>query len=244
MLDDPQNKIVATWVPKEGSHKAVLVSHGYRGTGETMAYFAYMYHQLGYNVLLPDDRGQGRSSGKYLNFGWIDRVDYLDWIQQIIKRLGENSDIVLHGVSMGGGTVELTAGEELPSNVSAIVADCGYSSLKDEMGYLLNHEFHLPQEPFLELATLMNKQKMGFYLGDIEPKRELQKNHRPILFIHGERDAYVLTKMGRINYANNAGPKRLWIVPHAVHAESFWVNQYNYQNHVAKFLADVAQKQL
>lgn len=242
--DDPNNKVVATWVPKLGSHKAVIISHGYRGTGETMANFAYMYHQLGYNVLLPDDRGQGRSCGKYLNFGWIDRVDYLDWIRKIIKHLGDNCEIILHGVSMGGATVELTAGEELPQNVTAIVADCGYSSLKDEMGYLLNHEFHLPKHPFLEIATVMNKQKLGFYLGDVEPKRELQKNHRPILFIHGERDVYVPTQMSRINYSNNAGPKRLWIVPHAVHAESFWVNQYHYQDHVAQFLDDVAHKQI
>lgn len=242
--NDPHNKVVATWVPKPGSNKAVIVSHGYKGTGETMANFAHMFNELGYNVLLPDDRGQGRSSGKYLNFGWIDRIDYVDWIYRIIARLGENCEIILHGVSMGGATVELTAGEELPTNVKAIIADCGYSNLEDEMGYLLNTEFHLPKHPFLELASLVNKQKLGFYLRDVAPERELQKNHRPILFIHGERDVYVPTQMSRINYNNNAGPKRLWIVPSAVHAESFWINPYHYQTHVARFLEDVAQQRV
>ena len=236
-INDYKNRAVATWLPLKNSHKAVLISHAYRGTGETMANFAFMFHSLGYNVLLPDDRGQGRSSGEYLNFGWIDRLDYVKWIKQIINRLGNNCEIILHGVSMGGSTVELTSGEKLPQNVKGFIADCGYSNLADELSYLLNNEFHLRKEPYLKLASLINKFKLGFYINKVSPMDQLKKNKKPILFIHGEKDVYVPTYMGRINYENNLGKnKKLWIVPYAVHAESFWINQYEYKKHVYDFL--------
>ena len=40
---------------------------------------------------------------------------------------------------MGAATVLNTSGEELPENVKALVADCGYTSAWDEFAYQLNN---------------------------------------------------------------------------------------------------------
>ncbi|WP_143805201.1 alpha/beta hydrolase, partial [Oenococcus oeni] len=84
--------------------------------------------EMGFNVLLPDDRGHGQSMGEYISFGWLDRLDYLQWLKKIIKRVGPKSEILLFGVSMGASTVEMLSGEDLPSQVKCVIADCGYSS--------------------------------------------------------------------------------------------------------------------
>ena len=105
---------------KEPTNKTVVLAHGYLGRANDMAlYGQYYYEELGYNMFTADLRGHGQSEGDYIGFGWHDRLDYVDWINRVIEEIGPDSEIVLHGVSMGAATVLMTSGEELPSNVKA-----------------------------------------------------------------------------------------------------------------------------
>ena len=134
------------------SHRWVIAVHGYRGSHSYMAVPASFFGAQGYNALLPDLRGCGDSEGDYIGMGWPDRKDMLRWIDWIIRRDSE-AQIVLYGISMGGATVMMTAGEALPDQVKAVVEDCGYTSVwdifADEMGYI----FHLPRFPLLNIAS-------------------------------------------------------------------------------------------
>lgn len=233
-----KDQLTATYLPAANqTNKSVIIAHGYKGNGETMANYAQMFHQLGYNVLLPDSRAHGESTGKYINFGWLDRLDFLDWINLLIEKTTPNAQIVLFGVSMGGATVEMISGEKLPSQVKALIADCGYSGIDDEMSYLLKRLYHLPKYPLLPMVNFINRRRLGFNLNDVSSVDQLKKNHLPIFFIHGEKDVYVPTEMVNQNYEATTAPKEKWIVKNASHAESFWVNPKNYKRHIASFLA-------
>lgn len=48
---------------------------------------------------------------------------------------------------MGASTVLMASGEQMPSNVKAIKADCGYSSVYDVFTYQLYDLFKLPPFP-------------------------------------------------------------------------------------------------
>ncbi|MFC6164174.1 alpha/beta hydrolase [Lactiplantibacillus dongliensis] len=236
-LGDAENRLVAQYVPaKANSRKTVIISHGYKGDGETMANYAYMFHNMGYNVLLPDDRGHGKSAGKYISFGWQDRRDYLGWVDQVIKTVGKSAEIVLFGVSMGGATVEMMSGEELPPQVKAIIADCGYTSIEEELAYLLKRQFHLPKYPFVPIVSFINRHRMGYFLSDVSSVEQLRHNKLPIFFIHGEKDVYVPSWMLKKNYRATTAPKMMWQVPNATHAESFWIGPAAYEKHVSAFL--------
>lgn len=63
--------------------------------------------------------------------GYYDRFIILDWIDYIVG-LDPKAKILMHGVSMGSATTMLVTGEDLPSNVVAAVADCGYTNCWDE----------------------------------------------------------------------------------------------------------------
>lgn len=238
--EDEDGEMSAYFIPaKDGNHdRAVIISHGYKGNGETMSNYAKMFYELGFNVLLPDDRGHGKSGGKYINFGWLDRLDYQEWLKRLINRLGDDVKIVLFGVSMGGATVEMMSGEKLPSQVKCIIADCGYSSIHEELAYLLKHQYHLPEKPIYPMVSTINRHRLGYYLNDVSSKEQLSKNKLPIFFIHGEKDTYVPSYMAKENYFATSAPKKLWIVKNATHAESFWIDPDAYRQHIVDFLRE------
>ncbi|TLQ05719.1 alpha/beta hydrolase [Pediococcus stilesii] len=234
---DPENYIVAKYIPADRpSKKSVIIAHGYKGNGETMANFAKMFHDWGYHVLVPDDRGHGASSGKYINFGWIDRLDYVQWSQLMVRKLGKDINIALFGVSMGGATVQMASGEHLPPQVKVLVSDCGYSSLEEELVFLLKQQFHLPKQPITGIVSRLNQKRLGFPISVVSSTEQLKKNKLPILFIHGQLDRFVPSWMTEKSYSVVTAPKAKWIVKNATHAESYWIDPLRYHYHVKHFI--------
>lgn len=191
--------------------KTVILLHGFMSDGDSMAGFAKMFYDFGYNVLLPDARAQGRSEGKYIGYGWVEKDDILRWIYQIIEQDGEDSKIVIMGQSMGGATAMMVSGLLLPPQVKAFIEDCGYSTVKEEIEYQAQNLFHMkafPRFPIIDIVSGINKVKNGFYLKNASAVAQLKKNTRPFLFIHGGKDHFVPTKMVWENYTATTAPKK------------------------------------
>jgi fermentation-respiration switch protein FrsA (DUF1100 family) len=233
-------KLVGYYLPAERrADKTVILAHGYAGRGFDMAGFAEYYReQLGYNVLMPDARGHGASEGEYVGFGWPDRRDYLLWIAWVLERVGNDSRIVLHGVSMGASTVLMASGEDLPDNVDCIIEDCGYTSLDDELTYQLKRIYHVGRDPSVpELSKLM-EEKVGYSVADASAIKQVLKSTTPTLFIHGDADSFVPIEMARRLYDACAASKEILIVRGAGHAESAVVDPKGYEERVAAFLKE------
>ncbi|STD23699.1 alpha/beta hydrolase [Enterococcus mundtii] len=229
-------KLSAIYLPATDSHKTAIVAHGYMGNAETMANYAKMFHDLGYNVLVPDARGHGKSEGDYIGFGWHERKDYVKWIDQVLETNGQSEEIVLYGISMGAATVMMTSGEPLPTNVKAIIEDCGYSSVNEELAYQLNELFSLPPFPLIQVTSLMTKIRAGYFFREADAIKQLEKNQLPMLFIHGDADTFVPYEMLDKVYQATNGPKEKYIVPGAEHAKAYSIDPENYQKTVSSFL--------
>lgn len=231
-------KLDAWYVPAaNGSNKTAVIAHGFDGNKEKMAEYGEMFHRLGYNVLIPDDRAAGASEGTLIGYGWTDRKDYVRWINQVIQKNGQDENIVMFGVSMGGATTMMTAGERLPSNVKAFIEDCGYDNVYNETAYQAGELYNLPGFPLVNIVSAISKVRAGYSYFEASSVKQLHKNTRPMFFIHGSKDDFVPTKMVYKNYAATKGPKELWIVKGAKHAKSFETNPAVYQAKVAAFLA-------
>jgi len=217
------------------THQWVIVAHGYGMRGIYMAASAKHFYEQGYNVLLPDARGHGDSEGNYIGMGWHDRLDMAAWIEEVITWDPE-SRIVLYGVSMGGATVMMTAGEELPPNVKAVVEDCGYTSVGDEFAYQLKELFGLPRFPVIQFASAVTKIRAGYTFGEASALQQLKKAEIPILFIHGEDDTFVPYEMLDQVYAAAAGEKERFIVAGAGHGEASNVAGEAYWSKVFGFI--------
>lgn len=221
------------------SDKTAILLHGFMSDGDSMAGFAKMFFELGYNVLLPDARAQGRSAGKYIGYGWVEKEDIFKWIKKIIAKTGENQKIVVMGQSMGGATTMMLSGLDLSKQVKCFIEDCGYSNAKREISYQAKNSVGLPEflsKPLLKGVSAINKMRNGFFLEEASSVKQLKKNTRPIFFIHGKLDQVVPSKMVYENYSATSAPKWLWVTPRARHAESFPMYKEEYYKHVRDFL--------
>ncbi len=144
-----------------GSHKWLIAIHGYTGKREHMYSYARYYAEKGYNILTPDMRSHGDSEGKLIGMGWLDKDDVKLWIDYVFD-MDPEAEIVLHGVSMGGATVMMTSGEDLPDNVKAIIDDCGYTSVWDEFTDEAKYLFNISQFPILHTASIISKVRAGY----------------------------------------------------------------------------------
>ncbi|WP_047979825.1 alpha/beta hydrolase [Ornithinibacillus contaminans] len=228
---------------KEPTNKLVIAAHGYLGRGSDMGLFGqYYYEELGYNFFTADARGHGRSEGDYIGFGWPDRLDYVDWINMLVEKLGPDTEIILHGLSMGAATVLMTSGEELPENVKVIIADSPYTSVQDLFTYQITRMFHLPAFPVIQTTSMVTKAKAGYSLSEASALEQVKKAEVPILYIHGNQDSFVPTDMSRELYENTKSKAEIVIFDGANHGESFVMDEETYKEVLNTFLEESFMK--
>lgn len=224
-----------SYVVTQNSNKWAIVVHGYGGSGKLMSDKSKYFYDMGYNVLIPDLRGHGKSEGDYIGMGWKDRLDIISWINFIIKE-NPNAEIVLHGTSMGAATVLMTSGENLPSNVKAIVADCAYTSAWDEFSYQLETYLKVPSSYILNVTNMVTKLKAGYSLKEASALECVKKATVPILFIHGDKDKFVPYSMMDKLYDATSSPKEKLTIDGGEHANSDLVSPFLYWLTVEDFL--------
>ena len=232
-----QNRLHAFYVeaPQPTSKTAVII-HGYTDNAIRMMMIGYMYNRsLGYNILLPDLRYSGESEGSYLQMGWLDRKDVIQWMNVTNQIYGDSTQMVVHGISMGGATTMMISGEPQPDYVKCFVEDCGYTSVWDQFSKELDEQFGLPEIPLMYTSSWLCNWKYGWSFEEASALKQVEKCHLPMLFIHGEKDDYVPTWMVYQLYEAKPQPKELWIVPNAGHATSYKLNKEVYTEKVKQF---------
>ena len=173
-------------------HTWAVVCHGYIGEPADMAKYAYHFSQLGMSVVAPAARAHERNVDTGLiQMGWQDAHDLLGWIDEIVER-DPDARIMLFGVSMGGAEVMMASGlDGLSENVRLIVEDCGYTSVWDEFSLQLDNVFGLPSFPILNVADAACLMRAGYTFEGASAVESLRSASVPMLFIHGDADAFV-----------------------------------------------------
>lgn len=218
------------------SHQWVIAVHGYRSSGRRdMAFPAFKFSQAGYNVLVPDLRSHGKSSGKKIGMGWLEKEDVKAWIDQVIK-IDPEAEIILFGGSMGASTVMMASGDKLPEQVKLLIADCGYSSVYGEFSEMLKSALKLPPTPILFFADIFCKKRLGFSLKDASSIQQLEKNQLPLLCIHGTKDKFVPYQAMEENLAATKGIKDGLLVKDAPHLSAWIYDEELYFNKVFTFI--------
>lgn len=221
---------------QEESDLWAIVVHGYTSSYESVQDVMLQFYNQGYNVLLPDLRSHGFSEGDYISMSYHDGKDICDWANLIVQQ-NKEAKIILHGTSMGGATVMMAAGEQsLPSNVFAIIEDCGYTNAYQMFVEQLDSRYGLPEFPIMNIARLVGKFKVGYDFKDANPMGALEHATLPILFIHGDQDGYVLPYMVDELYNAYEGEKEKLIIEGADHGAARHVDPTTYYETIFNFI--------
>lgn len=210
--------------------------HGYRSNpftdfcgGSTLSF------QMGHNLLLVDQRAHGNSQGNVISFGIRERRDLLCWVNYAVDRFGSDVNIFLYGVSMGGATVLMSSGLELPTNVKGIIADCPYSNPEDIILSVGKHQGYPPKliHPFVILGA---KLYGGFNLRETTAAKAVTHTNVPILILHGADDSFVPASMSKVIAEANPDHIQYHTFPGADHAMSYLVDTPRYHVLVETFI--------
>jgi len=220
--------------------KVVVLTHGYLGNAKQMGLFGmFYYEEMGYNIFMPDARGHGKSGGDYYGFGWPDRLDLIDWTNLLVEKLGPETEVVYHGLSMGAATVLMASGEdELPQQVKAIVADSPYQSVYQLFSYQMTRMFYLPPFPFLDSTSLLTKIRAGYSFREASTLNQVEKTDVPVLYIHGKEDTFVPVEMAEELYRRTSSNAELFLVDDANHGESYALESEAYIRKIKQFLGN------
>ncbi len=229
-------RLHALLVESDNPKGTVLLAHGYRSCYLLdFSLVLNVYHQMGFNLLIPDQRSHGKSQGKYITFGVKESKDMLSWLTFHNARCG-NIPVLLSGMSMGASTVLFMANEDLPENVCGIVADCGFTSPKTILQHVFKKTVHFPAGPIIWVTDLLARLFAGFRLQEKDTRQTLAHSCVPVLMIHGMEDNFVPCEMTRQGYDACTAEKQLLLVAGAGHGVSFFHDQVGYTAAVMYFL--------
>ena len=217
--------LVASLYENPAKKGVFLLFHGYRSnTIKDFDCILEKYYNLGYSLLVPDQRAHGRSEGKYITYGILERFDCKKWIEFVKELYGKNVPIYLDGLSMGATTVLMAAGLNIEANIRGIISDSAFSSPVQIIEKVGHDDLKLPKWLFLPQIKLLCRMIAHFDLDATTTYEALKNTDLPILFIHGTADELVPYEMAKKHCSLENNKRELVSIEGATHAFGYIVN--------------------
>ena len=168
-------------------NKTMIWVHGYTSHAERESAFpGLFYHSLGYNVLIPYLRAHGPSEGKYITFGALEHRDMMLWVEKV-NELNPDGEIVLHGLSMGGGIVLDLANKEM-KNVKCLIADAPNISIRNFFRDVSRSVFKNGYEKVYACALARFKKEFLVDAADFDAIDIVKNSRYPIFLTAGSNE--------------------------------------------------------
>ncbi|MGH7565046.1 MAG: alpha/beta hydrolase [Gemmatimonadota bacterium] len=232
------------FMPRPGTSRTIVSLHGYRGHMGQLLGLSTNLWRAGFNVLLFDFRGRGRSDAAPISMGLWERRDLEAALDAVGRRIPD-ARIGLLGFSMGAAVAVLGGSDP---RVRAIVLDSCFASQREVLEGLAIREAarHLGGRVdgrlFLPVMEWWHRRLGKPPFAEIAPVDAIGELDKPMLVIHGTGDATVPSEQAERLAAE--APADLWLVPGAHHCGAYFVDREGYTARVTAFfqrhLADLA----
>lgn len=216
---EDRGELDAWWIPAENRKDAptILYLHGNdRNISDNLEHTLRL-HGMGYNVLLPDYRGYGKSSGGKPSERKVYEDAEAAW-QYLVKWRGmAPGKIFIYGHSLGGA-IAIDLAVHHPE-AAGLIAESTFTSMKamGEINY-----------GYLPVGLLINQR--------FESLKKIPALKIPLLIIHGTWDKRVPVAMGKQLYAAAPEPKKLLLIEGGEHSNSSSVGWIEYRDALADFV--------
>ena len=216
-----------------GSKKTMIWVHGYTSHAEReSAYPGLFYRNLGFNVLIPYLRAHGPSEGKYLSFGAMEHRDMQCWVDKI-NDLIPGGQILIHGISMGGG-IALDLATVQMQNVKCLVIDAPSESVE---GFLRGTALHIFKDKADKIYPYIHRRFMKMFSadpGDFNRILTLRKGKYPILLSAGSMEN--CEELFSQLLQANPQPTHTVILPGCNHGNGMYKQTQMYQDAIREFV--------
>ena len=229
-------KLSGRWYEGDPDKPICICFHGYRGAAvRDFSGGGLFLIGEGYNVLLPDQRAHWRSGGHTITFGIRERRDVLSWVEYVNARFGPDVPVYLFGISLGGGTVLMASGLDLPDNVRAISADCPFNAPMDIILHVCRKLGMKPElcRPIVRLSALIYGH---FDVYETSAAEAVRHTKTPIMIIHGEGDDFVPMEMSMQVKEANPDMVEYHSFPEAGHGLCYLYDTPRYRQLVRDFI--------
>lgn len=188
--------------PKESD--LALMVHGMGGTKYSMYQQGEALYDLGFSLLIYDQRNSGDNRCEYSTFGVLESYDCLDALSYAKKNINENGKILLYGESYGGATALIAASRD-DSSIDYLVLDCPVADSNefvDEVFKNIERKEGLPAWIMRFTGNIFLKVRLGFSLDDIDASKWAKDSNiqSPILIINSDADTVTPYHMGEEIY--------------------------------------------
>lgn len=210
--------------------------HGYHGSAlRDYSGVGLSLIRQGYPVIMIDERAHWRSEGHTITFGMRERFDVLSWIGYACERFGKDRPIYLHGISMGGGTVLMASGQQLPDNINGIIADCPFNDAEKIIRHVCKLVNLNPDLcwPVIKLSALIFGR---FNINKTTAAKEVKKTTVPIMIIHGDGDDFVPAHMSEEVQKANPDMIERHLIADAGHGLGYFYDPQQYEMLVNNFI--------
>lgn len=234
-LSTSANISINSWYSTVDSSKGcVLLFHGVTANKSYVLNEASKFRQWGYNVLLVDFRGHGKSGGNNGSFG-VKESEEVQKAFAFAKEEG-NKKIILYGISMGAAVIMRAVAFDAITP-DGIIAEMPFASLHSHLRSRAR-EVGFPNEPFAWLVTFWMGVERGYNGFEHDVAGYAKKINCPILLECGDQDRYISPQeIGEI-YSNLASArKKLVIYQGAGHESLLASDPVNWEKEMVAFLA-------
>ncbi len=203
--------------PRAPARGTIIAVHGWQGESRAMLFYAMEMAARGWDVVLYDQRGHGRSGGENITFGTRESRDLeavIDWTR---RRQEYAPPLVLFGTSMGASTALLAAARTAPD---AIVAVAPYARLDGVLTRAIRRFSPTIVRPFLTdkriARALAHAERLsGANLDNAAPIRSAEAVDAPVLLVHSRADQLIPADHGRMLKRALPDASLQWVPDHS-----------------------------
>ena len=213
-----QGELYGWWIPALNSEAPTFVYlHGnHRNIGSNLEHTLRL-HSLGYNVLLMDYRGFGKSSGGKPSEKKVYEDAEASWQYLLRQRHVKPQKTFIYGHSLGGA-IAMDLAVRHPE-AAGLIIESTFTSMQamSELEY-----------GFLPVELLLNQR--------FEALKKIAQLKIPVLLIHGTLDKKVPVQMARQLYEAAPQPKTLVLIEGGEHGNSATVGWVQYRDALSAFM--------
>ena len=215
----------------------VLVFHGVADNRCGVLEHARVLLLGGYNVVMMDSRAHGASEGAMATYGWLERDDTRA-IVDAFESTEHPRRLFALGESMGAGIALQSAAVE--PRIEGVVAESSFANLT-EAAYDYAGMRRYPWlgktllAPFAWVLVYRAQALAGLPTAQVSPEKAVAARAFPVLLICDAADDALPCRHTERIFAAAAGPKQLWVVPHAFHTAALGYQPVEFRRRVYSF---------